>query len=29
MTMRERGVDGSAGSLPIYDRPLVVFQEGE
>ncbi len=29
MTMRERGVDGAAGSLPVYDRPLVVFQEGE
>jgi hypothetical protein len=29
MTLRERGVDGAAGSLPVYDRPLVVFQEGE
>jgi len=29
MTMRERDVDGAAGSLPVYDRPLVVFQEGE
>ena len=29
MTMRERGVTGAAGSIPIYDRPLLVFQEGE
>ena len=29
MTMRERGVGGALGSMPLYDRPIVVFQEGE
>ena len=29
MTLRERGVTGAVGTLPLYDRPLIVFQEGE
>ena len=29
MSFRERGADGAAGNLPLHDRPLVIFQEGE
>lgn len=29
LQLRERGVDGSSGSVPLFDRPAVVMQEGE
>ena len=28
LALQERGAAGPAGSIPLYDRPLIVFQEG-
>jgi hypothetical protein len=29
LVFAEHGKDGASGFMPLYDRPLVVFQEGE
>ncbi|WOF44566.1 hypothetical protein KNJ79_06495 [Sphingopyxis indica] len=29
LQLNERGAPGASGTLPVYDRPLSVFQEGE